>query len=79
LLMTYGYRREPFGIQARVSEDNGDTWSEPMIIHGKGTMPDLGYPSTVQLPDGSLISVWYERPDWSTPSQIRFARWKLNS
>ncbi len=60
LLMTYGHRRPPYGNQARVSTDGGRTWSEPMVISGDGAGGDLGYPSTVQLADGSLVTVWYE-------------------
>jgi len=60
LMMTYGYRQEPFGNQARVSDDHGHTWSEPLTISDDGVGGDLGYPSTVQLADGSLLSVWYE-------------------
>jgi hypothetical protein len=32
ILMTYGYRRVPFGIQARTSEDAGRTWSAPLVL-----------------------------------------------
>ena len=60
LLMTYGHRRPPLGNQARISEDSGKTWSSAMIISGDGTSSDLGYPSTVELKDGSLLTVWYE-------------------
>ncbi|MBP5622941.1 MAG: exo-alpha-sialidase, partial [Thermoguttaceae bacterium] len=49
LLMTYGHRRAPLGVQARVSDDNGDSWSDAMVIYGDGKSGDLGYPSTVQL------------------------------
>jgi hypothetical protein len=31
-----------------------------MIVSGDGTSSDLGYPSTVELDDGSLLTVWYE-------------------
>ena len=60
LMMTYGHRRQPLGNQARISEDDGQTWSSAMIISGDGTSSDLGYPSTVELQDGSLLTVWYE-------------------
>ncbi len=81
LLMTYGHRRAPFGIQARISADNGKTWSEAMIISGDGKGPDLGYPSTVELGDGSLLSIWYEdiaKPDANKPAVLRQARWKIS-
>ena len=60
LLMSYGHRREPIGNQARISEDHGRNWSPAMIISGDGTSSDIGYPSTVELDDGSLLTVWYE-------------------
>ena len=77
LLMTYGHRRPPFGNQARISTDNGQTWSEPMIISGDGPGGDLGYPSTVQLDDGSLLSVWYEAMKGRPRAVLRQARWTL--
>ena len=61
LLMSYGYRKAPFGNQARVSTDQGATWSEPLVISSDGAGGDLGYPSTVELEDGTLLTVWYER------------------
>ncbi|MCB1229776.1 MAG: exo-alpha-sialidase [Verrucomicrobiae bacterium] len=77
LLMSYGHRRKPFGNQARISEDEGATWSEPMTISGDGVSGDLGYPSTVQLDDGSLVTVWYENLADSPRAQLRQARWTL--
>ena len=77
LLMSYGHRRKPFGNQARLSSDEGATWSEPMIISGDGAGGDLGYPSTVQLNDDSLLTVWYEKMAGSSKAVLRQARWEL--
>ncbi len=77
LLMTYGHRRAPLGNQARLSDDHGRTWSEPMIFSGDGASGDLGYPSTVQLADGSLLSVWYESMQGSSRAVLRQARWTI--
>jgi hypothetical protein len=77
LLMTYGHRRDPLGNQARLSEDQGRTWSEPMVIYGSGTTGDLGYPSTVQLDDGSLLTVWYEVAPGDAKASLRQAKWRL--
>ena len=77
LLMTYGHRRPPFGNQARLSTDHGRTWSEPLIVSGDGAGGDLGYPSTVQLDDGTLVSVWYEAIRGSSRAVLRQAKWKL--
>lgn len=77
LLMTYGHRRKPLGNQARVSTDHGRTWSEPIVLSGDGITGDLGYPSTVQLDDGSLVTVWYEVMKDSPLAVLRQAKWKL--
>jgi Neuraminidase (sialidase) len=77
MLMTYGYRREPFGNQVRLSKDNGRTWSEPMTISDDGDAGDLGYPSTIELDDSSLVIVWYERLKSSPYAVLRQANWRL--
>lgn len=77
LLMTYGHRRPPFGNQARLSEDNGQTWSEALMISADGAGGDLGYPSTAELHDGSLLSVWYEALKGNNKAVLRQARWNL--
>ncbi|MFO1441127.1 MAG: sialidase family protein [Verrucomicrobiaceae bacterium] len=77
LLMTYGHRRKPFGNQARLSNDNGQTWGEAMIISGDGIGGDLGYPSTVELSDGTLLTVWYEKMKEQPHAVLRQAMWKM--
>lgn len=77
LLMTYGHRRKPFGIQARVSKDHGKTWSDPMLLSQDGITGDLGYPSTIECDDGMLVTVWYEVLSGSPLAQLRQARWKF--
>lgn len=76
VLMTYGYRRTPYGNQARMSED-GRRWSEPLTVSNDGASGDLGYPSTVELKDGTLVSIWYELLRGSSKAVLRQARWKL--
>ena len=77
LLMTYGYRRKPFGNQARISTDHGKTWSEPITVSGDGANGDLGYPSTVELQDGTLLTAWYEQMSNRPRSVLRLAKWSL--
>jgi hypothetical protein len=78
LLMSYGHRRKPFGNQARLSEDHGKSWSSPLTISNDGTSGDLGYPSTVELEDNSLLTVWYERLAKSGFAVLRQTRWELS-
>lgn len=77
LLMTYGYRRKPFGNQARISQDEGATWSDPLPLSEDGIGGDLGYPSTVELADGTFLTIWYELLAGSSLAQLRQARWRL--
>lgn len=77
LLMTYGHRRKPLGIQARLSSDDGKNWGKAMVIWGDGISGDLGYPSTVELGDGRLVTVWYERTSESDKAVLRQARWRI--
>ncbi len=79
LLMTYGHRRKPFGNQARISADEGATWSEPIVISGDGAGGDLGYPSTVELDDGTFVSVWYEKFADSPMAGLRMAKWRIQA
>lgn len=78
LLMTYGHRRKPLGNQARVSSDHGRSWSQAMILSGDGPSGDLGYPSTVELGDGSLLTVWYEAMKGSPHAVLRQAHWTID-
>ena len=77
LLMSYGHRRAPLGNQVRLSEDHGQSWSDAIVLYGEGTSGDLGSPSTVELENGTLLTVWYERLADKPGSQLRAARWKL--
>lgn len=78
LLMTYGHRAAPLGNQARISADNGQTWSAAMVIQGDAASGDLGYPSTVETSPGNFVTVWYEKLKGNSHAQLRMARWSLN-
>lgn len=77
LLMSYGYRRPPFGNQVRFSDNDGTTWSDPLTISADGLKSDLGYPSTVECDDGTFVTVWYEVLKGSDLAQLRQSRWRL--
>ena len=78
LLMTYGHRRKPIGNQARISRDEGRSWSDPMLISADATSTDLGYPTTAQPGDDSLLTVWYEKLADRPVAVLRQARWMLS-
>jgi hypothetical protein len=59
IALVYGWRLPPYGIRARVSADDGQSWSDEFILRDDGANWDLGYPRTVQRPDGNLVTVYY--------------------
>ncbi len=77
LLMSYGYRRAPFGNQARISSDHGRTWSEPIVISDDGAGVDLGYPTTVEVEPNRFLTIWYESLKTSPHAVLRLARWSM--
>ena len=76
LLMSYSHREDPMSNLARVSDDHGATWSRPFVFGPTVPPRDMGYPSTVELPSGELLSMWYEQTDWHK-AELRMARWYL--
>ena len=59
LCLVYGYRAEPYGMRARLSADDGYTWGNDIILRADGGNHDIGYPRTVQRPDGAVVTVYY--------------------
>jgi len=62
LVLSYGYRGGPNryterGVEVRFSDDEGATWSRPFRVVDVGG--DCGYPSSVQLPDGQVLTAYY--------------------
>jgi len=59
LCVTYGYRAKPYGIRARLSNDQGKTWGGIVTLRGDGAAWDMGYPRSVQRDDGKIVTVYY--------------------
>ena len=68
VLLTFGHRLVPFGVQGLISRDRGHTWDPRRLLYEDtcyGT--DSGYPSTVRLPGGLLVTVFYSAGIPETP------------
>lgn len=82
ILLTYGDRNaakespEGRGIEVRVSADGGRTWSKPeRIASFEG---DGGYPATVQLAGGTLLTAFYaKRTAMHDGYQMATVTWRL--
>jgi hypothetical protein len=79
LLVTYGYRRAPFGQRACLSHDNGATWDieNEMVLRDDAPDADLGYPSSVELEDGSIYTVYYQVDKPGEKPSIMGTHWQL--
>lgn len=71
LLLSYGLRTGPFGAGVMLSEDLGKTWDEPkQVLLGWDSLDiDTGYPSTVQLGDGTIVTMYYAVGTAALPGQ----------
>ena len=47
------------------------------MISSDGITWDLGYPSTVELADGTLLTAWYESMKDYPHAVLRQARWTI--
>lgn len=66
LLLSYGNRiKEQYGVMAKLSSDEGETWSEPLrlahALPGGASYGDCGYPSSVQRADGRIVTAYYAK------------------
>lgn len=61
VLCVYGRRFAPFGIRACLSADEGQTWDidNELVLRDEFPNGDLGYPTSAQLADGSVITAYY--------------------
>lgn len=69
LAITYGYRAQPYGIRAQLSSDDGATWGDEITLRQGAGAWDIGYPRTVQRPDGKIVTVYYYN---DAPDQERY-------
>ncbi len=76
LVLTYGYRAEPYGIRARVSSDGGQTWQPEIVLRADGGNDDLGYPRSVQRADGKVVTMYYFNLDRTKERFIGATIWQ---
>ena len=81
-----------FGIVLRMSSNGGDSWSYPVTLLSTPAYDwhktDAGYPSSVQLDDGAIVTAYYfgpRKPEWAAhglPWHQRYhmgaVRWDLS-
>lgn len=87
LICTAGYRKGPYGIKVLFSRDEGETWEDECFLIDDCPTRDVGYPSSVELRDGSVLTVYYataEPPLPGTkaehnPAHIFQQKWRIET
>ena len=70
LLLTYGNRiTNQYGIAVKTSKDKGVSWTEELLVIDDFHPIDGGYPASIQLPDGKILTAYYAR---SVDSHTRY-------
>ena len=75
VLLTYGNRCwNNFGVDVRISDDDGLVWSPPVRL-ADCPRSDCGYPSTVQTAAGDAVTAFYTQISGDYHYEMRVARW----
>jgi hypothetical protein len=78
LLSVYGVRRKPYSERACISRDGGKTWdiqNEIILKHAMNS--DLGYPASVQLDDGTILTIYYQIDKKGEKTCLMGTKWRL--
>ena len=74
--ITYGFRDPPHQICARMSADDGRSWSDTVVLREHAGGGDMGYPRTVQRSDGAMVTVYYWYDASGTDRYISATIWQ---
>lgn len=79
LCLTYGDRKAPFNMYAKLSSDQGKSWSKPILLHGNTGGRDIGYPRSIQRDDGKIVTTYYAYPKTDPYRRIYATIWNPGS
>jgi hypothetical protein len=82
VVLTFGQRNRPLGAQAMLSRDGGVTWDRDrkMILSNDAPNGDCGYPSSVELSGGRILTMFYQVDDPADAprsSRARAIAWEI--
>ena len=70
-------RKDAYSIRVMLSRDDCRSWETDFVLACHDVTPDLGYPATVELNDGSLLTVYYAHPAKGEPAVIMQQKWRI--
>jgi hypothetical protein len=78
IILSYGRRIKPgCGERVAISHDEGVTWEKDIILRDDSPERDLGYPSSVELSDGSIFTMYYQKANEGEKCSLLWTRWTL--
>lgn len=78
IAVAYGRRIPPYGERVCISRDGGKTWDvENEIALCGAPNDDLGYPASVELGDGSILTVFYQQEKAGEKTCLMGVHWRL--
>ena len=77
IILVYGKRSEVMGQYARASLDKGKTWSKEALISSVAPDWDHGYPSSVELSNGDILTAYYQKYSGDDYTSLHTSRWSL--
>ena len=75
-MLTYARRVEPFGIYGRIVSPAGEIDEEEFLL-APCRDSDIGYPASVQLPDGTIFTAYYARGEGEKNASIFSVKWTV--
>jgi len=78
LLESHGRRIPPYGEEIAISRDKGTTWEGGEGVEvSSGPNGDLGYPASVELPDKSILTIYYQVAAPGEKTSLMGTHWRL--
>lgn len=79
LLLSYGMRNPGYhGVAARLGSPHGTSWGQPLHLVKLDPAGDVGYPSSVQLEDDTIITAYYANHSPEHDGyHMGVARWRI--
>ena len=76
IILTYARREAVFSERAIIPYDEGESWSEELVLRASSSS-DIGYPSSVELSDGSVLTAYYHQYENDDFPSLLYTRWSL--
>ena len=77
LVLTYTIRDERYGQRARLSYDGGKSWGDEIVLCENAKNWDSGYCSSVELNDGSIYTVYYQKYQDDNYCSLMYTKWNI--